>query len=320
MTVEQCENQKYHLKYEDKQCYPNYQTKYCRECRELSCSDLSYMDCHAFETKVEGKQCLLSATTSYKCEVKSCEELDIEHCSYFVTEDKSKKCTYDSVENKCRIKSCEEYLKTDCYIFGSYFNEERECVPDPNSEYCMFKKCEDLPVKDCTFFESNKGIQCIPQDGMCKGVKECDELTSNCESFNVGPLEKCILNEKTNKCEITYKQCEELEYYFCPDYLGEEPEFMCDRKDDESGCEFKQCSDFSYCPHFHSKDDSLSCERKSDMEDVCELKNCSNYNVTECHKFPDHYSSYYPQYQCLPNDANTSCEIKYCRDFKIDEC
>ena len=62
MIVEQCENHKYHLKYEDKQCYPNYQTQFCRE---LSCSDLSYMDCYAFKTNIEDKQCLQNSTTSY---------------------------------------------------------------------------------------------------------------------------------------------------------------------------------------------------------------------------------------------------------------
>lgn len=175
--------------------------------------------------------------------------------------------------------------------------------------------CDQLSESECDTYEYSGGdgnYKCLPDANIemweLKFV-DCHERISNCELFTADFNTKCVMNTKTNKCELISKECNEFEYEFCREYLNNNVTFDCIPKSDESGYELQNCSDFGAfnCRDFKTNSDSIACGYKEDISGW-ELKYCLNYNVTECYKFPLKYGYY--DYQCMPRDDNKTCEIK----------
>lgn len=161
--------------------------------------------------------------------------------------------------------------------------------------YLSSTYCSDCSEKT-TFEEDDEGAR----------YNECRELN--------GIDYYCHYNRNNQRCEELYCKTSEAKYCdMIPPLNGKK----CIAKSDESGCEYKSCSDLtSNCNEFWTGDEDQICTLNTSTK-KCEIKKCSEASSGNCGQL----IPYYNYRKCALNE-NEQCEIKNkeCEEYKNNEC
>ena len=141
----------------------------------------------------------------------------------------------------------------------------------------------------------------------------CRGLTSSSDGYY------CHYNSGTNRCEEIYcssspssKYCSQI-----PDSADGKSCLPKDYNDEDSGCEYRACSDLtSNCNQFFTGNEDEICTLNS-AGNQCEIKTCST--LTEnCGQF----IPYSPEKKCALNSGENKCEItvKDCEELDSKYC
>ena len=126
--------------------------------------------------------------------------------------------------------------------------------------------------------------------------------------------EKKICEEITCSSSPSTKYCSRI-----PDSAEGKQCLAKDYDNEDSGCEYKACSDFtSKCYQFNTGDDDKICTLNS-SGNKCEIKTCSSLtSESDCAKF----IPYYANKKCAFNNEEKKCKItkKNCEELDSNNC
>jgi len=142
-----------------------------------------------------------------------------------------------------------------------------------------------------------------------------EDKESACEEFTAGSY-FCHYNSENDRCEELY--CEKASSDYC-NYIPDSPDGRsCLPKSDDSGCEYKSCTDLtSNCNEFYPGDDDKICTFNPTTK-KCEIKLCSEGSKENCGQL----IPYYPGKKCAFNAEENKCKItsKECEELDSDKC
>lgn len=212
------------------------------KCEIKKCSDLT-SNCENFVPTYETKKCASNGNDGCEIQDRDCSEMDAKKCDHFSNNDESNKntkCLPNKNNEKCILAKCEELDKTECDKFGINYDSDSvsKCVPD--GEKCKLKTCSNLTVKECTNFDfGDENYKCKVSDDKCV-LTSCDSMKENCETFIPNnPTLKCVYEKYSQRCNIDYKECEELPTNMCDKFETEEENSKkkCTLSKDKKKCE-----------------------------------------------------------------------------------
>lgn len=135
-----------------------------------------------------------------------------------------------------------------------------------------------------------------------------------CRTLN-GKDYYCHYNRANQRCEEIY--CKTSSAKYCDMIPPNSDGKRCIEKSDESGCEYKSCSDLtSNCNEFYTGDEDQICTLNTSTK-KCEIKKCSEASKDNCGQLIPHDN----YLKCALNEEN-KCQIinKGCEDYNKDEC
>ena len=125
----------------------------------------------------------------------------------------------------------------------------------------------------------------------------------------------CHYDRKNQRCEELY--CKTSSSKYCDMIPRSSDGKRCIAKSDESGCEYKSCSDLtSNCNEFYTGDEDQICTLDTSTK-KCEIKKCSEASKDKCGEL----IPYDKTRKCALNEDN-KCQIlvKNCEEFNNNEC
>ena len=136
----------------------------------------------------------------------------------------------------------------------------------------------------------------------------CYRLSTN--SYN------CHYNSDNDHCEELY--CNKASSDYCENIPDSPEGKRCLPKSDDSGCEYKSCTDLtSNCNEFNTSDEDKICTFNPTTR-KCEIKLCSEGLKENCGEL----KPYYPDQKCAFNADENKCKItfKECEELDSDKC
>jgi hypothetical protein len=139
----------------------------------------------------------------------------------------------------------------------------------------------------------------------------CEDLSSDKDGYY------CHYNSNTKRCEELY--CKTSASKYCDRIPDSSDGKHCLPKADDSGCEYKSCSDLtSNCNRFFTGNDDEICTLNTQTK-KCEIKLCSSLtSSSECGKLIPFRS----EQKCAYNEDESKCIITYkdCEELDNDKC
>ena len=291
---------------------------FCSECTDKTSlgKGEDHEICYDLESSAD-KICIYDESTK-GCKEKGCTELPIDKCDYIGSKYDEKNnllhCLPKSDKSGCAYQTCED-LKSDCSKYRP--KEENEiCAANSANNGCEIKRCSDLTQKCEEFISNYVEYKCALKGGACQiTAKDCDELDINkCNYYSFNNDEtKCILDSKTNKCKLT--TCEQLPNTECTKfklYNYDDPKVCAPSG---NNCKIQTCSDFSkdVCETVKFGDPDSKCVYS---QKGCTYDNCHSQDPKKC-------SSFVPLdklYKCDGDGDSCYIESKECEELSKGEC
>lgn len=297
---------------------------YCSECTDktkLSDDEDKYI-CYNLETSSDEKACMYDETNK-KCVEKGCSELSVDDCShiYNVRDESSssyKNCIRNEAKTGCELVKCED-LTSNCGRFPVYDSRDENCTLNSAKNKCELQKCSALTSNCNNFFPYDYRYKCVSNsDSGCKyEEKQCEELdTDKCNqySYSSDSDTRCILNSKTNKCQLL--KCEDLSSSECSKFYIDSREKVCAPY--ENNCKIQSCSELTkeVCETVEFSYEGSRCVYSA--ENGCKLMECNKQTKETCGQFVP----LDPLSKCAYDEEDEKCHIeeKECEELSKDQC